>query len=800
MINPELNKYLVQDPQTGEYQSLMSIAGSPGFDPNSVAIYDQNFGRVNPASLPKINIDTATSKPTLPTNVDQQLANFYVYNKSTGANEPYLEAAAQPGFDLANEILIGPDGQKYVGSALAGAIRANAGKFDTAGFLANAFMAYVLPGVGASIGQSLLGAGLIPAGTSSTVATAIGSGVANAAVQVAQGKPPEEALKSGVVGAAGGAVGDYLIGDPGTVQNFVTSTSANLLAGKTPEEAVKAGIVSSGAGLAGSTVAEATGSDIAGQVTAGTTAGLLSGRTGEQALSQGVGNIKVGSLVSDIAPVTTSTTVPTESQAVVSQQELQGVLSPFEAGTPADTTKSGFDVNQDISDTSGFTAVTSTTPIVNQTQEAGVSTITPAATTPTTSITEDTGGNMATSYTEDPYGYSGDSTSNVADPYALLDPVTGEYNVGAEDQNYDPYAAAISNAAQKTADQSGLNIADVLKFFKSNPSFTKSLIGTGISTVGGLLTNQANVQAAQISAQAIKDAAAQAAEAQKFRPVGVTTRFGQSQFGFDPTTGQLTSAGYTVNPELKAMQDRIMALSGQGLTEAEKAAGRYAPLTTGAQGLFGLGQQYLAKSPEQAAADYMAKQQSLLAPSRERQLAQLQNQLFQTGRSGLSVGGTSARPDGGAGLRAASPEMEAYYNALAQQDAALAAQATQAGQQQVQFGAGLLGTGANLLGGYTQGITGAYSPFTTGIGVGSQLESLGQAPLDIGAQLGGRTSQAGANVGQSLFQGGLLGAKTTQAASGVSPFGTALTGLANSPEAQQALAQWLSGSAQRTTA
>jgi len=255
----------------------------------------------------------------------------------------------------------------------------------------------------------------------------------------------------------------------------------------------------------------------------------------------------------------------------------------------------------------------------------------------------------------------------------------------------------------------------------------------------------------------------------------------------------LTSAGYTVSPELKAMQDRIMALSGQGLTEAEKAAGRYAPLTTGAQGLFGLGQQYLAKSPEQAAADYMAKQQSLLAPSRERQLAQLQNQLFQTGRSGLSVGGTSARPDGGAGLRAASPEMEAYYNALAQQDAALAAQATQAGQQQVQFGAGLLGTGANLLGGYTQGITGAYSPFTTGIGVGSQLESLGQAPLDIGAQLGGRTAQAGANVGQSLFQGGLLGAKTTQAASGVSPFGTALTGLANSPEAQQALAQWLSG-------
>jgi hypothetical protein len=296
------------------------------------------------------------------------------------------------------------------------------------------------------------------------------------------------------------------------------------------------------------------------------------------------------------------------------------------------------------------------------------------------------------------------------------------------------------------------------------------------------LTNQANVEAARISAQAMRDAAATAAEAQRFRPVGVTTRFGQSQFGFDPTTGQLTSAGYTVNPELKAMQDRIMALSGQGLTEAEQAAGRYAPLTAGAQGLFGLGQQYLAQSPEQVAADYMARQQNLLAPSRERQFAQLQNQLFNTGRSGLSVGATGMRPSGAAGLGAASPEMEAYYNALAQQDAALAAQATQAGQQQVQFGAGLLGSGAGLLGSYTQGLTGAYSPFSTGIGVGSSLESLGQAPLDIGAQLGGRSAQAGGNVGQSLLQGGLLGARTTQAASGFSPAGTALTGLANSPQ------------------
>jgi len=516
----------------------------------------------------------------------------------------------------------------------------------------------------------------------------------------------------------------------------------------------------------GSAVAGATGSTVAGQVAQGTAGGLLAGKNPEQALTGAVQGVALDSLRPD-----TGATVPTEQQALAQQQDLQNQLAPFEV----DTTASSFDTKDIIDDGSGFT---------------------PPTPTPQTPITGNTGGNMAT-YDEEmnapateledttPFNYTPEEQQLI---YQLAKEAGGTQEIS------DAYAA-LSQSAQQTAKQSGLTIGNVLKFFQSNPNVTKGVIGAGVSAAGGLLTNQANVEAARISAQAMRDAAATAAEAQRFRPVGVTTRFGQSQFGFDPTTGQLTSAGYTVSPELKAMQDRIMALSGQGLTEAEQAAGRYAPLTAGAQGLFGLGQQYLAQSPEQVAADYMARQQNLLAPSRERQLAQLQNQLFQTGRGGLSVGATGMRPSGAAGLGAASPEMEAYYNALAQQDAALAAQATQAGQQQVQFGAGLLGSGANLLGSYTQGLTGAYSPFSTGIGVGSSLESLGQAPLDIGAQLGGRSAQAGANVGQTLLQGGLLGARTTQAASGVSPFGTALTGLANSPEAQQALAQWLNSGA-----
>ena len=223
-----------------------------------------------------------------------------------------------------------------------------------------------------------------------------------------------------------------------------------------------------------------------------------------------------------------------------------------------------------------------------------------------------------------------------------------------------------------------------------------------------------------------------------------------------------------------------MALSGQGLGQAEAAQGMYQPLTGAATSLFNLGGQYLAQSPEAVAAQYMQGQQDLLAPSRERQMAQLQNQLFQTGRGGLSVGATGLRPSGAGGLGATTPEMEAYYNAIAQQDAALAAQAQQAGQQNVAFGTGLLGSGAGLLGQYQAGQVGALSPFSAYLGAGSTLESLGQQSLEMGSALGGRSASAGGNVGQFLLAGGQGAAKAIQSGAG-SGLGSALIGLGNNP-------------------
>jgi hypothetical protein len=299
----------------------------------------------------------------------------------------------------------------------------------------------------------------------------------------------------------------------------------------------------------------------------------------------------------------------------------------------------------------------------------------------------------------------------------------------------------------------------------------------GGALLGGMLQGSSNRSAARTQAAGQQEAARLAAEEARFRPVGITTRFGQSQFQTDPD-GRVTGAGYTLDPAFRAYQDRFLGLTGGGLTQAEAAQQQFAPLGTAAQGLFSLGQQYLAQSPEQAAQQYMARQQDLLAPSRERQMAQLQTNLFNTGRGGLAVGGTGARPSGAAGLGAASPEMEAYYNALAQQDAQLAAGAQQAGMEQARFGAGLFATGGNLL---TQGYGGqaaALGPYEAYLQQMKTLESLGQQPLELGINIGAK-GQSNAAAQAMLI--GNTPSRESYAANAFNPFAESLMAGSRNP-------------------
>jgi hypothetical protein len=143
------------------------------------------------------------------------------------------------------------------------------------------------------------------------------------------------------------------------------------------------------------------------------------------------------------------------------------------------------------------------------------------------------------------------------------------------------------------------------------------------------------------------------------------------------------------------------------------------------------------------------------------------------------------RPGGGAGLGATNPELEAYYNAIAQQDAALAASAQEAGQRQLAFGTGLFGTGAQMFDLYGRGQMGALGPYQAYMGGVQSLEALGQQPLDVGSALGGRIANpTGANA---LYGGGMAAAQSGYAANAYNPFATALSSFASNPAAARNL-------------
>jgi hypothetical protein len=300
-----------------------------------------------------------------------------------------------------------------------------------------------------------------------------------------------------------------------------------------------------------------------------------------------------------------------------------------------------------------------------------------------------------------------------------------------------------------------------------------NLFSGGLGTAGSLLQMQQSKEAAQQAQLRIDAETAAAKAAAQFRPVGMTTRFGTSQFQVDPVTGQLTSAGYTLSPEAKNAQDRLVKLAESGLQQAEGAQKAFEPLQTGAQSLFKLGQGYLAETPEAVAANYLKSQMALLQPGREIELANLQNRLAQQGRTGLSVaqGGT---------MGATTPELQALYNARARQEAELAANAQQLGQRDVLFGSSLLGQGAQTMGNYYGGQQQAYAPYTTALGQVQGLEALGQQPLTTGINLSQISSQSGANVGKLGLTGAQLSTNlATSANATANPYAQALMAAGN---------------------
>ena len=289
------------------------------------------------------------------------------------------------------------------------------------------------------------------------------------------------------------------------------------------------------------------------------------------------------------------------------------------------------------------------------------------------------------------------------------------------------YAQAINSATGQPVGVASNSLFDSVvnagKTFASTA--LKSLVGgaagrpaTGQAGQGGLITGGVNAaltaqQLGQLQNVYQKNLETQAGSVNRsvnlaqFKPVGTTTAFGTSQYTVDPTTGQITQAGYTSTPQIQAAQQGLMA-AGQAF------------IPTG--------------NLQQQAADIMAQQQGLLAPGREQQLAGLQNKLFQTGTTGLATGGTRAGyAPGQQGLMQTNPLAAAYYNSLAQQDATLAANAQNQALAQAQAQQGL-----------------SSSLF----GQAGSLETLAQQPLTLGTNIANLQSTAGGRAGQLGLLGG----------------------------------------------
>jgi hypothetical protein len=165
----------------------------------------------------------------------------------------------------------------------------------------------------------------------------------------------------------------------------------------------------------------------------------------------------------------------------------------------------------------------------------------------------------------------------------------------------------------------------------------------GAGIVGGMMSAGAAEDAAAAQAGISREQAAALKEASKWKATGTTNRYGASSQTVDPVTGSMTDATWNMSPEMKAYQDKLMSGSREALPA------NFDPATA-----------------TQAQYQLLKNQQ---APGVERGYSGLLSNLMGKGTLGLATGGTEGI-GGSAAMGQSNPQMEAFMNAVAHQDAA----------------------------------------------------------------------------------------------------------------------------------
>jgi hypothetical protein len=301
-------------------------------------------------------------------------------------------------------------------------------------------------------------------------------------------------------------------------------------------------------------------------------------------------------------------------------------------------------------------------------------------------------------------------------------------------------------------------------------SVVSAIAGPILSIGGGLISGSKGADAAKGQAEALRAAGIRASEMAQFRPIGLKTAFGSSNFKVNDL-GQVTEAGYELTPELQALRDRFTTgATGYDPTRLQQLT---EPIYGGAESLFNLGGSYLGANPQEVAAKYISDRQGLLQPSRAAEFGRVQARNYATGRGGLGINtGTGGAPS--------NPALQAYYNSIFQQDKQLAAEADQAAMDRIRFGGELYGAGGKLASGIPTLFSGSFLPIETQLNLAKSIESLGQNPYQMSLDLAAAQAGAGARAGQLYLEPQAAAANAYAKYQGYSPLGTAMSGLGSS--------------------
>ena len=290
--------------------------------------------------------------------------------------------------------------------------------------------------------------------------------------------------------------------------------------------------------------------------------------------------------------------------------------------------------------------------------------------------------------------------------------------------------------------------------------------GPVLSVAGGLISGSKGADAAKGQAESLRAAGQRSSEMAQFRPIGLRTGFGSSRFNVNDL-GQVTEAGYTLDPQLEALRNRFTTgATGYDPTRVQQLT---EPIYGGAASLFNLGGDYLGANPQEVAAKYISDRQGLLQPSRAAEFGRINARNYATGRGGLGVNtGTGGAPS--------NPALQAYYNSIFQQDRALAAEADTEAMNRIRFGGELYGAGGKLASGIPSLFSGSFLPIETQLGLARTVEGMGERPFAMSQELARLQSGAGASAGNLYLQPQGAAASAYGNYAGYSPLGTAFSG------------------------